>query len=151
MGAAKIDAIRERQSERGEYRESVIFLGVLTVWGQQQPSRAEVAAAAPEQLNKHPASLLRSSLSPTHSLEVFVESCFAARPQTADATSLEPLPLYTSLLFLPLFALLSTSFLSTSLCLHLIFLGPLPLLVIIILLHSHHPLLLKHIRHFQST
>lgn len=33
MGAVKIDAIREREreNEKGEYSESVIFLGVLTV------------------------------------------------------------------------------------------------------------------------
>lgn len=77
-----------RQRERGEYSESVIFLGALTVWGQQQPSGAEAAAAASEHINKHPASILRSSLSPTHSLEgvfffFFVESCFATRPENS--------------------------------------------------------------------
>ena len=105
MGAVKIDVIRgrerERENEKGEYSESVIFLGVLTVWGQQQPSRA---AAASQRINTDPAPILRPSLGPTYGgLEVFVESCFATWLQTADDSYLE-LPLFplTSLLFLPL-------------------------------------------------
>lgn len=66
--------------------------------------RPKRAATASEYINT--VSALLSPLKPACSMEAFVESRFAARPETADTTCLDPLPLHSHLL-LPLAVLTS--------------------------------------------
>lgn len=82
------------QRERGMQRD----------WSRADSLRPKRAATASEYINT--VSALLSPLKPACSMEAFVESRFAARPETADTTCLDPLPLHSHLL-LPLAVLTS--------------------------------------------